>query len=126
MTTNFHNLEVWQIGYELVLDFYKITEKFPESEKNNIISQIKRASVSIPLNIAEGSTRSTSRAYSQFLNYSYGSIKELEVLLMLSRDLKYINDEEYKIFFEKLDILSRKLYSFINIINNERIYWLSS
>ncbi|HIH25364.1 four helix bundle protein [Candidatus Woesearchaeota archaeon] len=122
MTTNFHNLEVWQIGYELVLDFYKITEKFPESEKNNIISQIKRASVSIPLNIAEGSTRSTSRAYSQFLNYSYGSIKELEVLLMLSRDLKYINDEEYKIFFEKLDILSRKLYSFINIINNERIY----
>ncbi|MEK6948441.1 MAG: four helix bundle protein [Nanoarchaeota archaeon] len=122
MTTNFHNLEVWQIGYELVLDFYKITEKFPDSEKNNIISQIKRAAVSIPLNIAEGSTRSTSRAYSQFLNYSYGSIKELEVLIMLSRDLKYIDDEEYRMFFEKLDKLSRKLYSFINIINNERIY----
>ena len=122
MTTNFHNLEVWQIGYELVLDFYKITEKFPDSEKNNIISQIKRAAVSIPLNIAVGSTRSTSRAYSQFLNYSYGSIKELEVLIMLSRDLKYIDDEEYRMFFEKLDKLSRKLYSFINIINNERIY----
>ena len=52
MTTNFHNLDVWKIGYELVLDFYNITEKFPESEKNNIISQIKRAAVSIPLNIA--------------------------------------------------------------------------
>ena len=122
MTTNFHNLEVWQIGYELVLDFYKITEKFPESEKNNIISQIKRASVSIPLNIAEGSTRSTSRAYSQFLNYSYGSSREVEVLLLLCRDLNYITQEEFKLLFEEIDKLSKKLYKFINVVDKSTFY----
>ena len=87
---NFYNLEIWNISYALVLKIYKITEKFPKEETNNITSQIKRAAISIPLNIAEGSTRFTKRAYLQFLNYSYGSSREVEVLLFLCRYLNYI------------------------------------
>ena len=116
---NFYNLEIWYISYKLVLDFYKVTEGFPDSEINNFTSQIRRAALSIPLNIAEGSTRRTKRAYLQFLDYSYGSLKELEVLLLLSKDLKYINDPEFNLLFETVDKLSRKLFLFIDKILKE-------
>ncbi|MBS3175387.1 four helix bundle protein [Candidatus Woesearchaeota archaeon] len=119
---NFYNLEIWNISYALVLKIYKITEKFPKEETNNITSQIKRAAISIPLNIAEGSTRFTKRAYLQFLNYSYGSSREVEVLLLLCRDLNYITQEEFKLLFEEIDKLSKKLYKFINVVDKSTFY----
>ena len=119
---NFYNLEICNISYALVLKIYKITEKFPKEETNNITSQIKRAAISIPLNIAEGSTRFTKRAYLQFLNYSYGSSREVEVLLLLCRDLNYITQEEFKLLFEEIDKLSKKLYKFINVVDKSTFY----
>ena len=112
---DFYKLEIWNLGYELTLDFYKLTENFPLDEKNNLTSQIRRASSSIPLNIAEGSSRFTNKAYLQFLNYAYGSCRELEVLLLLSKDLNYIE-------IEKIDKLSKKLYKFINRVSENNIY----
>ncbi|MBS3064299.1 MAG: four helix bundle protein [DPANN group archaeon] len=113
MARNFKRLEVWNLGYDLVLDFYKLIEKFPEYEKDNLISQIRRASTSIPLNIAEGCSRQSKKSFLQFFIYAYGSCKELTVLLMLSRDFKYISEEVYEDMDEKVDKLSRKLFVFI-------------
>ncbi|MEW6063018.1 MAG: four helix bundle protein [Nanoarchaeota archaeon] len=122
MARNFHDLEVWKLAYNLALDLYRITENFPKNEEVNLIQQIRRASVSIPLNIAEGCSRFSKRAFLQFLSYSYGSCRELEVLLMLSKDLAYVNNEEFKLLYEKLDKLSRKLFTFMTSINKEKFF----
>ena len=123
MARNFKNLEVWKLGYDLTLEFYKLTENFPEHELNNFVSQIRRASTSIPLNIAEGCSRHTKNSFLQFLRYAYGSCRELEVLLMLSKDLKYITNKDYERMYEELDKLSRKLFVFIEKVTKEK--WFS-
>ena len=122
MARNYKNLEVWKLSYDLTLDFYKITEKFPEHEMNNIISQIRRASSSVPLNIAEGCSRHSKKAFLQFLMYAYGSARELQVLLMLSKDLKYIELNEYEIMEKKLDRLSGKLFLFLRNVEDSKFY----
>jgi len=120
MARNFKELDIWKLSYSLTLDFYRLSEKFPEHELNNLTSQIRRASTSIPLNIAEGCSRYSKKAFLQFLSYAYGSCKELDVLLMLSRDLKYVKNEEYKDLYEKLDKLMRKLFVFMNKVEKEK------
>ena len=122
MARNFKNLEVWKLSYDLTLDIYKILEKFPDSERDNINSQIKRAATSIPLNITEGCSRHSKKAFLQFLMYAYGSAKELEVLLMLSKDLNYISKDEFDDTYEKIDKLSRKLFVFLNNVEKSEFY----
>ena len=122
MTRDFYKLEIWNLGYYLVLDLYEMTEKFPECEINNITSQIRRASISIPLNNAEGSTRFSKKAYLQFLYYAYGSGRELEVLLLLCRDLKYIDNENFNLLFEKIDKLNKKMFKFIMKVSEGNSY----
>ncbi|MDD5649466.1 MAG: four helix bundle protein [Candidatus Nanoarchaeia archaeon] len=122
MARNYKNLEIWNLSYELVLDIYKILKKFPEHESDNLISQTKRAATSIPLNIAEGCTRFSKKSFLQFLNYAYGSARELEVLILLAKDLKYISIEEYNNVNDKLDLLSRKLFVFTNKVEKEQFF----
>jgi len=122
MAKNYKELEVWKLSYNLALKFYKITENFPEHENDNLISQIRRASTSIPLNIAEGCTRRTKNSFLQFLTYAYGSIKELEVLLELSKDLGYINNKDYEELKEDLDKISRKMFRFMSFVNKEKFF----
>ena len=110
------NIEIWGLSYNFVLDMYALTEKFPESERNNLTSQMRRAATSIPLNIAEGSSRKSTKEFLNFLNYAYGSAKELDVLLSLSKDLKFVNKEEYDVAYKKLDKLMAKLYAFLQNI----------
>ena len=119
---NYKGLDVWQLGYELTLKLYKLTETFPESEQNNLTSQIRRASTSIPLNIAEGSSRFTKKSDLQFLQYAYGSIKEIQVLLDLSKDLGYIQKNSYDEVNEDVDKLSRKLFVFIKTVERENFF----
>ena len=82
-------------------------------------SQIRRASLSIPLNIAEGCSRFTKNAFLQFLSYSYGSARELEVLLELAKDLKYINKKEHTEINNKIEIIAKKLFIFMNKVKRE-------
>ena len=117
--TKYEDLGIFREGYSLVLIIYDLTAKFPDDEKQNIISQIKRASVSIPLNIADGSSRFSKRAFLQFLNYSYGSCKELEVLFSLSRDLNYVNVSDYVLISEKINKISRMIYNFCNVLSKD-------
>ena len=118
MARNFKDLEVFRLSYDLVLDVYKIVDKI-EGEKD-FVSQIKRAVVSVPLNIAEGCSRFSKRAFLQFLSYSYGSLRELEVLFMLSKDLKFIKEEEYLEIEEKRDRVSKKLFLFMKKVEKDK------
>src|ERR1035441_10788270 len=87
----FTDLMVWQRSHALVLQVYRLTKSFPPDERYGLTSQVRRAVLSIPTNIAEGSKRETNREYARFLNIAEGSLAETEYLLMVSRDLGYLS-----------------------------------
>lgn len=89
----FTELEVWQLGHSLTQDVYKLTKAFPREELYGLTSQLRRASSSVPINIAEGSKRTSNRDYARFLNISEGSLAETEYELMLARDLGYAPEQ---------------------------------
>jgi len=83
-------LQVWQRSHKLVLDLYRATQNFPPVERYGLISQLRRAILSVPTNIAEGSRRAAPREYAQFLNVAQGSLSETQYLMLVGRDLGYI------------------------------------
>ncbi len=95
MINSYKDLIVWQRSMELVVEIYKITEKFPKSELYGIVSQMRRATVSIPSNIAEGRKRSTRKDFRQFLIIAYASASELETQIEISKRLNFLKTEEY-------------------------------
>ena len=86
---DYKNYSVWQKSHQFVLKTYQLTEKFPKHERFNVVSQLRRASVSIPTNIAEGAGRGTQKEFKRFLLIALGSAFETEYLLILSKDLNY-------------------------------------
>ena len=90
MLKNYKELKVWQKSYQLCLEIYKITKGFPKEETYGLTSQIRRAAVSVPSNMAEGYGRKTTPEYIQYLYIAYGSNCELETQASLSGDLGYI------------------------------------
>ncbi|WP_447969415.1 four helix bundle protein [Nitrospira sp. M1] len=110
---SFRDLEIWQLGKEIVLDIYKITKSFPREELYGLSAQMRRASVSIPSNVAEGFNRRHNKEYRQFLYVSLGSCAELETQIGISSDLKYLTPEEGQFILEKLDHESRMLQNLI-------------
>ncbi|MDD5135436.1 MAG: four helix bundle protein [Phycisphaerae bacterium] len=93
-TKSFKDLIVWQKSYKLVLDIYKITKDFPGFEVYGLSQQMRRASVSIPSNIAEGYGRKHQAEYKQFLSIVYGSLLELETQFSLAADMKYVGKNQ--------------------------------
>ena len=91
---SYKELIVWQKSMTLVKDIYQLTNDFPSEEKYGLISQMRRSSVSIPSNIAEGWGRLSRKNYIQFLRISRGSLFELETQLLITKELNYINDSE--------------------------------
>jgi four helix bundle protein len=89
-------LLVWQRAHVFVLDVYRVTSGFPKEESFGLVSQLRRAAVSIPANIAEGQGRNTKSQYLQFLNVSNASLAETEYYLELSKDLGYLPSDSYK------------------------------
>jgi len=90
MLKNYKELKVWQKSYDLCLEIYRITAKFPKEELYGLTSQIRRSAVSIPSNIAEGYGRKTTLDYIRMLYISYGSVCELETQILLAGDLGLI------------------------------------
>lgn len=88
-TKSFKDLIVWQKGYRLAIEIYKMTVGFPKNETYGLSQQLQRCAISIPSNIAEGYGRYHSKEYKQFLSIAYGSICELETQYMLSIDLGF-------------------------------------
>jgi four helix bundle protein len=87
-----HELKAWQEALELVKEIYRVTRNFPKEEIYGLISQMRRAAVSIPSNISEGAARGGDREFIQFLIIARGSLSELETQLLISKDLGYMQD----------------------------------
>jgi len=93
---SFKDLIVWQKAYQLTLDIYKITAEFPKNEQYGLVTQMRRAAVSVVSNIAEGYARKGKREYINFLSMAYASLSELETQVLLSKDLEYIKEDRSK------------------------------
>lgn len=111
-TKSFTDLRMWQKAHDFVLEIYKITEDFPKQELFGLVSQIRRAATSIPANIAEGYRRKGKVEKLRFFNISQGSLEECRYYLILSKDLNYINNEQYLFLTEKLEETSKSLNSY--------------
>jgi len=108
---NFKDLKVWQKSIDLAVDVYKATSLLPTDEKFGLISQMKRCSVSIPSNIAEGSGRGRSAQFKHFLTISQGSAFELETQLIISNRLELLNDELSADLIGKTTEIQKMVYS---------------
>lgn len=107
---SYKDLIVWQKSMLLVTMVFKLTEKFPRSELYGIISQIRRAAVSIPSNIAEGWGRRSTKEYLQFYAIAYGSVLELETQLLISQNLGFGDSVKYEAVFSLLVEVSKMLH----------------
>ena len=114
MIESYKDLIVWQKSMNLVEDIYNTTHDFPLKEQFVLTSQIRRAAISIPSNIAEGYGRNTTKNYIQFLTISRGSLFELETQIELCRRLKYLSDEKFKEIEMKTIEISKMLTALIN------------
>jgi four helix bundle protein len=92
--SDYKNLEVWEKSISLVLEAYAITNNFPKEERYALADQIRRASVSIPSNIAEGASRNTRKEFIQFIYIALGSASELEIQIIIAEKLGYIKNKE--------------------------------
>jgi four helix bundle protein len=86
------DLDVWKLGIQLVKDVYATTSKFPKEEAFGLTSQLRRAAVSVPANIAEGAARNGKKEFIQFLYISLGSLSEIETLLIIAEDLNFLEN----------------------------------
>lgn len=98
---SFTDLNAWKKGHGLVLDIYKITKDFPNEEMYGLVSQMRRCAVSITLNIAEGFGRKSYKEKNRFYYISRGSVAELQNQLLVSRDIKYIDNKIFQIIGNK-------------------------
>lgn len=92
----YRELQVWQKGIDIVVEVYRVTEQLPKEERFNLISQLNRAAVSVPSNIAEGCGRGTDAAFIQFLEYAIGSVFEIETQMFVIQKLKLLPTEELR------------------------------
>jgi four helix bundle protein len=111
---SFKNLKIWQKGIEIVKDIYSLTNKFPNKELYGLTSQMRRSSISIPSNIAEGFKRSYKKEFKQFLHITLGSLAELETQLIIAKELGYIKDSELNYIAEKIDHEAKMVTSYAN------------
>ena len=114
---SYKELIVWQKAMDLSVSIYELARMLPSEEKYGLISQMRRAAVSIPTNIAEGRYRSTKKDYMHFLRISYGSGAELETLMELVRRLKIVNEESCKKSSGLLNEVMKMLNKLINVLH---------
>jgi four helix bundle protein len=113
MVQSYKDLIVYQKAYKLALDIYRITKNYPKEEIYGLVSQMRRSSVSIPCNIAEGYRRGHRKEYIQFLHMAHGSCGELETLLSLSYDLAMIDRDTFVKLYPMQEEISRLLRGLI-------------
>jgi four helix bundle protein len=121
MTTTFEDLIAWQKARVFIKHVYQITKTFPDDERFGLISQFRRAAVSIGANIAEGYKRMGKDDKLRFFNYSQGSLEECRCFIILSGDLGYINEHEVVNLTSEIEDTSRLLNSYTLAITNKKI-----
>ena len=117
---SYKDLIVYQKGYKLALEIYRATKKFPKEEIFGLVSQMRRSTVSIPCNIAEGYRRNHRKEYIQFLYIASGSCGELETLVSLSQDLNLVDYDDFNNLYCLQDEISRLLQGLINSLSRTK------
>ena len=110
---DFRKMQVWHKGHKLALEIYTLTAKFPKEELYGLSSQIRRAAVSIPTNIAEGCGRGSTKELKQFLRISMGSASEVEYQILLSYELRYMDRKTYDNLNYDIQEIKKMLSSYI-------------
>src|SRR5579863_2785483 len=118
---DFRSMRVWEKAHLLVLDSYKVTNAFPKEEIFGLVSQIRRAAVSVAANIAEGCGKRGNGEFHRFLNIATGSASELEYHFLLSRDLQFLDQAGYERLQAAVVDVKRMLSSLIRKIEAERL-----
>ena len=117
MVKSYRDLEVWQLGLDLVETVYRCTAEFPKSEIFGLTAQMRRAAVSIPSNIAEGQARSSSKEFLHFLSIALGSLAELATQLELANRLGYL-DARSEVARAQIELLGKKLHCLRNSLRD--------
>jgi four helix bundle protein len=110
---DYKDLKIWQKGIEIADKIYSVTDGFPKSELYGLVAQMRKASVSIPSNIAEGFVRNHNKEYKQFLYISLGSCAELETQLIISHKRNYVTNKDLEFLAEEINHESRMIMSLI-------------
>lgn len=105
----FEKLRVWQKAVDFAKDIYSLTSTFPKDEIFGITSQLRRASISMSLNIAEGAGRTSKKEFKHFLSIAYGSVCETATILKICRELSYINENQYAKFYGNTEEIGRMI-----------------
>ena len=108
----FKNLEIWKRSRLFCSKIYGVTSNFPDNEKFGITNQLRRASVSIPSNIAEGLSRASNKEFSRFLEIAIGSAYEIETQLLISNDLKFLESETVETLLNELEEIVKMISKF--------------
>ena len=117
---DFRQLKVWEKSHQLALAVYKVTAKYPKEELYGLTSQIRRSSMSIPTNIAEGCGKFTNADFARYLQIAMGSASETEYQLLLSRDLGFITKAQYDQLNTDVTEIKRMLASLLKTIRADR------
>jgi len=115
---SYNDLDIWKRSIKLVEDIYRLTKSFPKEELYGLTSQMRRAAVSIPSNIAEGFTRLHDKEYKQFLYIALGSCSELSTQIIIASRLKYLDDNTSNSLLNDLEIISKMTMNLIKKINS--------
>lgn len=113
------DLDVWKMAIELVVNVYQITSSFPKEEIYGLTSQLRRCSVSIPSNIAEGAGRSSIKEFSRFLSIALGSLAELETQMIISNRLDYVSNDNFDNLLEDLTTVRKMTLGLKKSIDNK-------
>ncbi len=119
--STYKDLIVWQKSIQLVTEIYALTKTFPTDERFGIVAQINRAVISIPSNIAEGWGRELSKNYLQFLRVSRGSLMEVETMILISKNLNYINEKDFIEMNKKIEEVGKILQGLIKSVQQKII-----
>ena len=114
---NFKKYDIWKISHVFTLKIYELTKSYPKDEIYGIVSQIRRASSSIPTNISEGCGRTSDAEFNRFLTIALGSASEVEYLIILSKDLNYIDEDSFTELNQEINIIKRKIYTLKQKLN---------
>jgi len=117
--STYKDLIVWQKSIALVTDVYSLTNKFPIDERYGLASQLNRAVISIPSNIAEGWGRQLSKNYLQFLRIARGSLMEVETMILISKNLNFIYEKDFLEIQNKIEEVGKMLQGLIKSINQK-------
>jgi four helix bundle protein len=120
MVRTFRELVVWQKAMNLVTEIYRVTQKFPKEEIFGLISQLRRAAVSVPSNIAEGQGRLTEKEFRQFLGNARGSLAEVETQITIAKNLGFLDDPDFQNLSAKITEVARVLNGLISSVISEK------